>query len=88
MCKGRDVFKTDLSTMCFGAYYLKNLDAIEDNCEFKLIPGQEHVFQLESSKWLISSSISFPTTIKCANNFTSITIIEYFTNYSATWMSS
>ena len=74
MCKGRDVMRTDLDTTCLGAYYLENLEAIQQRCKFDLIPSQEHVFQIESNKWIISSPSDFSTTIKCPSTFQSITI--------------
>ena len=74
LCKGRDVLRTDLDTTCLGAYYLENIDTIHSKCKFNLIPPQEHVFQISSNKWIISSPSDFSTIIKCPSTFQSITI--------------
>jgi hypothetical protein len=66
MCKGRDILRTYISTTCIGAYYLENLDAIKEKCKFDLIEAQEHVANI--------LPVDFPTTIKCPNTFTSITV--------------
>jgi hypothetical protein len=39
-----------------------------------LIPPQEHVFQITSNKWIISSPWAFSTIIKCPSTFQSVTI--------------
>ncbi len=74
LCKGRDVLRTDLESTCLGSYYLENIDAIHTKCKFDLIPPQEHVFQIASNKWIISSPSDFSTIIKCPSTFNSITI--------------
>ena len=74
LCKGRDVTRTDLTNTCIGAYYLEDLSSIQAKCKFDLIKAQEHVFQLASNTWLISSPIDFSTTIKCPSTFTTIAI--------------
>jgi hypothetical protein len=74
LCKGRDVLRTDLENTCLGAYYLENIDTIHTKCKFTLIPPQEHVFQISSNKWIISSPSDFSTIIKCPHTFQSITV--------------
>ena len=74
LCKGRDVLRTDLENTCLGSYYLENIDAIHSKCKFNLIPPQEHVFQISSNKWIISSPLDFSTIIKCPSTFQSITV--------------
>ena len=56
------------------AYYLEDLNSIQQKCKFNLIKAQEHVFQLASNIWIISSPIDFSTTIKCPSTFTTIAI--------------
>ncbi len=68
------VLRNDLSTTCIGFYYLENFDALQEKCKFDPIEAQEHVFQLARNNWIISLSVEFPTTIKCPNTFTSITV--------------
>jgi hypothetical protein len=74
LCKGHDVLRTDLETTCLGSYYLENIDAIHSKCKFDLIPPQEHVFQIASNKWIVSSHLDFSTIIKCPSMFQSVTI--------------
>ena len=74
LCKGRDVMRTDLKNTCLGAYYLEDLPSIYEKCKFTMQPAQEHVFQISSNKWLISSPTVFSTTVKCPTTFTSVTI--------------
>jgi hypothetical protein len=44
MCKGRDVVRTDLNTLCIGAYYLEDFSSIQNKCKFDLAPAKEQVF--------------------------------------------
>jgi hypothetical protein len=69
LCKGRDVLLTDLDNTCLVSYYLENIDAIHSQCKFNLIPPQEHVFQIMSNKWIISSPTDFSSIIKCSATF-------------------
>ncbi len=68
------MLRTDLETTCLGSYYLENIDAIHTKCKFDLIPPLEHVFQIASNKWIISSPSDFSTIIKCPLTFQSVTI--------------
>jgi hypothetical protein len=72
---------TDLSSTCFGAYYLKDLTNIQEKYKFELFQAQEYAFQITSNQWIISSPINFPTTGKCPTTFTSITVRS---SYSST----
>jgi hypothetical protein len=50
------------------------MDAIQSKCKVDLIPPQEHVFQIMSNKWIISSPSDFSTIIKCPSTFPPVTI--------------
>jgi hypothetical protein len=68
------VLRTNLDTTFLGSYYLENINAIHSKCKFDLIPPQEHVFQINSNKWIVSSPLDFSTIIKCPSTFQSVII--------------
>ena len=74
ICRGLEVLKVDLAATCLGAYYLGNITAIQHYCKFEHVPSKEHVFQLSSHTFLISSPISFSANIKCPTKFIPIRI--------------
>jgi hypothetical protein len=73
-CQRRHVPPTDLSLTCIGAYYLEDLNTLQQKCEYNLIQVQEHILKIASSQWIIYYPIDFPFTIECPFTLISMTV--------------
>jgi hypothetical protein len=58
---------------------LQDKKKIANLCKFDIVAPAEHVFQISTNKWLISSPENFHATIKCENTFNTIQINQAMT---------
>jgi hypothetical protein len=65
ICKGRNVFLTNLDTSCLGAIFTQNEIKTKQNCEFKMDHIQEHAVKISRDTFLIITPSQFFTQSIC-----------------------
>jgi len=67
VCKGRNVFQTNLANTCIGAIYLQNRQKVPQVCEFREDPNTEHIIKIRKNTFLVLTATELFTSMICKN---------------------